>query len=99
MWEPGSVAPACICWGELKLFLYFHELLQELRKKRFKKYQSPDTAIYLCTLWGFFFCVFLSTFALIKQREFHHLHNHVEAVPEASLRAAEPRERGPPWCH
>lgn len=32
-----------------------------------------------------FFCIFLSTFALIKQGEFHHVHSPKEAVPEALL--------------
>lgn len=37
-----------------------------------------------------FFCIFLSTFALIKQGEFHRVHSPKEAVPEALLGLAEP---------
>lgn len=42
-----------------------------------------------------FFCVFLSTFALIKQGEFHRVHSPKENVPEALLGLAEPWSGNP----
>lgn len=45
-------------------------------------------------LFGFF-CIFLSTFALIKQGEFHRVQSPKEAVPEALLGLAEPWTEDP----
>lgn len=98
MWEPGSLAPVCVfCWGELTLFpCLFSRAAAGTGEKRGLRNTKVQILPYIFALCVFF-CVFLSTFALIKEREFQHFHIHVEGVPEASLGMAEPLERGPPW--
>lgn len=103
VWEPGSVAPKCVfAGGRLTLFLcLFLSAAAGTGKKRGLRNTKVQILTYIFVLCVFF-CVFLSTFALIKRRESHHHHNPVTVSlrsPGAAGEQTPLQGPQPPWGH
>lgn len=89
-WEPELAAPVCVFAGGIDAVAtwIFMSCCRNWGRRGFKKYQSPAPAIYLCAFC--FLLRFLVYFCFNKAREFHRVHSHKEAVPEALLGPAKP---------
>lgn len=94
-----SSTQPCICWGgeanTVSLFISISCC------RNWKKRGLSNTKVQILTyifVLCVFFCVFLSTFALIKRRESHHRHNPVAAFlrsPGAAAAQTRSRARSP----
>lgn len=77
-----SSTQACICWGEANTVSLFISIscCRNWKKKRLKKYQSPDPDVYLCTLC--FLLCFLVYFCFNKAKRISPSSQSCRGVPE-----------------